>query len=457
MTLIKGLDANRPVDLVLINTPSRDYEKRPKESYKDRGSIPPFGLAYIATAARHTGFNAGVLDAEFLRLSDRDIADQIAQAAPRWAGINLFSITYGHSARILRQLPTDIKIMLGGPHARACPDDILRDAALPRIDALVIGEGETRVVELLKDTGSRARLPLVHWVENGSVRQGAAPADARAFLAPDLTDMPLVDRRFLENSESVTDGLESAKIIASRGCPYDCTFCGSARSAAPDVAVRHRGAHSIIAEMKALRREKGVRYFDFLYELFLISPCFINQFTHALENEKELSGIRWEANGRVDVFDRIDAEGLTRLKNAGLSKITLGIESGSDAVLARIKKQTSVDAVRRVSDKVLSAGIHLCGNFIFGFPDETPAQMRQTADLVRHLYGLGRPGKFSAFIYEFFPFPGTQEARKLIAAGKLQPTAEHGWEQPQFICAHSGERRRLIVGLMREFGIHGKN
>lgn len=455
MTAIKGLDTARPADLVLINTSLHDYGKRARKTYKDRGSIPPFGLGYIATVAETAGFNVGVLDAEFLGLSYDAAAEQVRQANPRWAGVNLFSSTYEHSVQILQRLPTAVQIMLGGPHTRACPNDILTDSAVPRIDALVIGEGENRVVELLKDANSRSRLPLVYWVESGAVRQGEAPADSRALLSPDLIRMPFVNRNFLENSESAVDGLKSSKMIASRGCPYDCTFCGSARSITPDITIRHRDSNNIVAEMKMLHAEKGIGYFDFLDELFLMSPCFINQFVHALESERELSGIRWEANGRVNVFDAVDADMLKRLASAGLAKITFGIESGNDEVLARIKKQTTVDAVRRAADKVLSAGIHLCGNFIFGFPDETPAQMNQTADLIRHLHGLDRPGRFSAIIYEFFPFPGTQEAHRLAAAGKLQPGALRG-QHPQFIRAHSNERRRLILTLMKEFNMRGK-
>jgi hypothetical protein len=87
------------------------------------------------------------------------------------------------SAAIMRGLSPDIQIMLGGHQAKAMSAEILNDTAIARIDALILGEAETRVARLLEDTGERECLPHVYWRENGGTGSGAGD---NSWLFPDI-------------------------------------------------------------------------------------------------------------------------------------------------------------------------------------------------------------------------------------------------------------------------------
>jgi len=86
-------------------------------------------------------------------------------AAPRWAGFNLLAPTYEISARIAERLDRDIMLVLGGHQAKAMPAEILFDQRMSQCEALVIGEGETRVAALLDDHRRRNELSGVMWLD----------------------------------------------------------------------------------------------------------------------------------------------------------------------------------------------------------------------------------------------------------------------------------------------------
>ena len=193
----------------------------------------------------------GVLDVESLGLGLTSAAALINQAAPRWVGLNLLAPTYRHSARLLSLLDPEIRVMLGGHQAKAMPYEILRDEAIPRIDALVLGEGDLRVPLLLAETHTSPSLPGVLRRSAPSAAPPVSKPAIGSLLAPDIDDLPFVDRRFLADDPFLAeDGRLEASMVGSRGCPYDCSFCGAAISANPDVRIRTRSPEGLLAELE---------------------------------------------------------------------------------------------------------------------------------------------------------------------------------------------------------------
>src|SRR5207248_2146720 len=148
-------------------------------------TLPVLGLGYIATYARERGHNVGVLDVESLGLGLASAAAIVNEVRPRWVGLNLLAPTYRHSVSLLRRLDPGTRVMLGGHQAKAMPHDILKNPAIPRIDALVLGEGDTRVAALLEDENAREHLPSVLW-RGGHGRVCMTRPDNGSWLAPDV-------------------------------------------------------------------------------------------------------------------------------------------------------------------------------------------------------------------------------------------------------------------------------
>ena len=418
--LIAGADPARPLDLLLINAPLRDYTQRPRVN---DFTLPVLGMAYIATCAARAGYNVGVLDAEAHGLGTGRTAVLVNEAAPRWAGFNLLAPTYEISAAIAASLDPVIKVMLGGHQAKAMPDRILADPRMSRCEALIIGEAETRVTELLTNPGRRASLPGVMWHDpaTGKITTGS-PGDSARHLTPDIDELPFIDRAYLVQDPHQENGRLEANMVGARGCPYNCSFCGAAVSANPDITIRTRSPVNILAEMHQLR-DAGVTAFRFVDDLFLGARRVIDQMMTAFASDGIGSWAKWDATGRINVLNRLPDSSLERLAANGLREVALGIESGSQRMLIYIDKRITPDMARDVVRRLTSHGINVKGYFILGFPTETTAEIDATVRLIRDLWDLTGPlpGRFRASAFEYRPYPGTPDWNRLLATGNYTP------------------------------------
>ncbi|GGP35130.1 B12-binding domain-containing radical SAM protein [Streptomyces melanogenes] len=419
--LIAGADPNRVIDALFVNAPLRDYGLRPRTNDY---TLPVLGMAYIATYARDVaGLNVAVLDAEAHGLGIDETARIINRARPRWVGMNLLAPTYEMSARIAEQLDRDIMLMVGGHHARAMPTRILRDPRMSRLQALVIGEGENRVAALLTDHHRRADLPQVWWRDPllDTINYGkCAPADHHAWLTPPIDEIPFVDRIFLpQDPYTASDGRKKCNICGSRGCYYECTFCGAANSMNPDIKIRVRDPENIIAELDQLHSDYGATSFRFVDDLFLGAEVIIRPQMKAFENHGIGDRYVWDATGRINIIDKADDALLDQLADCGLREVALGIESGSDRVLQQMDKRITAAMTERAAERMLARGINVKGYFIMGYPGEQPEDLDAT---MRHIHNLWKiadrsPGTFRASAFEFRPYPGTPVWQPLVDAG----------------------------------------
>ncbi|MCO6005139.1 B12-binding domain-containing radical SAM protein [Actinoallomurus purpureus] len=417
-TPVLGADLTRPLDCLFVNAPLRDYAIRPRVNDY---TLPVLGMAYIATYAAHHGFNVGILDAEAHGMPITKVVRTINGLSPRWAGFNLLAPTYEISAQIADRLDPAIMVMAGGHHAKAMPTEILADPRMRRCAALVLGEAETRVAELLVDHRNRADLPGVMWTDPilGHPVTGGRPGTSR-YLAPDIDALPFVDRTYLAQDPYPAAGRIEANMVGARGCPYDCSFCGAAVSANPDITIRTRRPDQVLREMEALRDAYGVTAFRFVDDLFLGARRVIEQMLTAFTAAGIGDWAVWDATGRINVLHRADDATLDRLVANGLREVALGIESGSERMLSYIDKRITPDMVRSVVARLTARGIRVKGYFILGFPTETRAELNDTVRLVHDLWEMtGRqPGTFRASVFEFRPYPGTPEWSRLIATGR---------------------------------------
>jgi radical SAM superfamily enzyme YgiQ (UPF0313 family) len=420
-TAVAGGDLSRQLDILFINAPLRDYSIRPRVN---DFTLPVLGMAYLATYAASQGWNAAVLDAEAHGMGLADTADTVNQLGPRWAGFNLLAPTYEISAEVASRLNDKIMLMLGGHQAKAMPHEILLDERMAACHALVIGEGETRVAELLADHRSRASLPGVMWRDHllGTVVSGGMPGSSH-HLAPDINSLPFVDRTFLaQDPFRHPDGRLEANMVGARGCPYDCSFCGAAVSANKDITIRTRCPENIIDEM-VLLRSRGVTLFRFVDDLFLGAKRVIDDMMKAFADHRVGEWAQWDATGRINVLSRLSDSDLQRLAANGLREVALGIESGSERMLRLIDKRITPEMTRTVVKRLIDNGISVKGYFILGLPTETCSEVDATVSLVHDLWNLtaDTPAMFRASVFEYRPYPGTPDWHRLIATGKYTP------------------------------------
>ncbi|MFJ2895830.1 B12-binding domain-containing radical SAM protein [Streptomyces sp. NPDC087218] len=442
LSLVSGADPAHPLDALFVNAPLRDYGLRPRTN---DFTLPVLGMAYIATYAKQAGYTVGVLDAEAHGLGIEQTADLVNQARPRWAAMNLLAPTYEMSARIAALLDPDIALMVGGHHAKAMPDRILADPRMAHLRALVLGEGELRVAALLEDEQRRRELPGVLWRDPLLGTRAAGIPSGRPdpqLLGPDINALPYVDRRFLPQdpyraAPTETDrrlaagrgttllktaartGHVEANIVGSRGCPYNCTFCGAAVSANPDLLIRVRDPEDIIGELDQLHNEYGVTAFRFVDDLFLGVGRVIEEQMEAFARHRIGERYVWDATGRINVLDRLSDAELDRLVANGLREVALGIESGSDRILRMMDKRIDAAMTEQVARRLVAHGIGVKGYFILGFPGEGPDDLDATVRHIRTLWDIAdhHPGDVRASVFEFRPYPGTPVWQTLLDDG----------------------------------------
>ncbi|MFJ7996790.1 B12-binding domain-containing radical SAM protein [Streptomyces sp. NPDC096310] len=417
--LIAGADPSRPLDAVFVNAPLRDYSRRPRVNDY---TLPVLGMAYIATYAQQAGYNVGLLDAEAHGLGIDRTARIVNEAGPRWAGFNLLAPTYGISARIAHTLDPDIKVMVGGHHAKAMPQGVLTDPRFERLTALILGEGETRVAALLEDHTRRAALPQVMWRDHllGTTAVGIHHGDPTEWISPDINTLPFVDRAFLpQDPYTADDGRKEGNIVGSRGCPYDCGFCGAAASMNPEIKIRTRTPENVLAELDQMNACYGTTAYRFVDDLFLGAERIIRTSMDAFTSDRTGERYVWDATGRINVLDRLEDTLLDTLAANGLREVALGIESGSDRVLKAMDKRITVDMTASVTRRLLERGIGVKGYFILGYPGELTDDLTATVEHIQRLWDLADrlPGRFRASVFEFRPYPGSPVWAQLVKAG----------------------------------------
>ncbi|MGD9304242.1 MAG: radical SAM protein, partial [Desulfobacterales bacterium] len=185
----------------------------------------------------------------------------------------------------------------------------------------------------------------------------------------------------------------------SRGCPFKCIFCVGRKMVG--AKVRYRSPQRVVDEMQYLNTLN-------FHQINIADDLFTANKTHCMavceEIIKRKTSIKWTSFARVDtVTDEI----ITRMKAAGCTGISFGIESANEKILKTIKKGIArrqvVDAVNMCNQ----AGVTPYGSFILGLPGETPQTIDETLEFGKQLKKMG----LSFGFHLLAPFPGT-EVRK---------------------------------------------
>lgn len=277
-------------------------------------------------------------------------------------------------ARITKTVNRNLPIVMGGCHPTVMPIDVIRR---DDVDFVIQGEGEISLVQLCDCLDNQNKKILddikgLYYKQNGNIIN----PKPNEFIS-DLNSLPMIKRDLILFPENYNPDSFS-KLMASRGCPYSCTFCSS--PAIWKRKVRYREPEKIIEEMNYLMKEFNVFHFSFWDDTFTANRKYTKNICRLLieNNTKFAFTCLVRAN-------TVDKETLQYLKNAGCRKLSLGIESGSDRVLKLMKKGITVDMVRKAVGLIKKEGFYLNSFWMMGMPYETETDMLKTIKLMREL------------------------------------------------------------------------
>lgn len=251
---------------VLINSPIYWKTTSEEEEY-----LSPLGLGYIATYLKKAGLEVILLDCVKEKLGVADILKQISLINPEFVGINIFTQNYELVKHIIENIPVRCECFVGGQVVKSIYDNILDWKTSNKLN-IIIGEGEFIIPDIVLEryegkTFCQKDNKLVYKV------------DKYSQYFPDEISNIYLDRDFLKNEIIVNHyGEKEAAIVTSRGCAYDCAFCGGARGLNQDITIRMRSAESIKCEIKELcdlyPDLQSIRILD---DLFLRNEASIRQ------------------------------------------------------------------------------------------------------------------------------------------------------------------------------------
>lgn len=395
--------------------------------------ILPLGIAYLAGHLDRAGYDVTVVDAvgegagRFHPLDDyadgllHGLSDDqtVARIPPDVDVIGvtcMFSVNWVVNRRVIqairRRFPHAL-LVIGGEHATAMAEYCLRDA--PEIDCVVLGEGENTLVDVLTAvaTGTDvAAVPGLAVLRDGEYRLSPARPRER-----ELDEIPwpawdfLPTETYLSSEPAVSMGrARTMSIIASRGCPYACTFCSS-----PGMwgrLWRARAAADVAAEIEHNVRTYKIRSLDFFDLTMITKRRWIIEFCE--EMIARAMDVTWEVH--CTRSEAIDAEVTRLLKRAGCTHVTYAAESGSDQVLKTIRKQVDKDAMLRSLSQALAAGLRVKLSYVVGFPDDRLVDILDSYRMA--MRGAWR-GAQDATFFPFSPYPGSALFHRLVREGRI--------------------------------------
>ncbi|MEX0810924.1 MAG: cobalamin-dependent protein [Chitinophagales bacterium] len=396
-----------------------------------RYATPPLGLAYIAAALKKSGNEVYVIDASatginsvekykdniyLFGLNKNDISDLIHADTE----VICFSFMFTNNWLYDRELVGYIKerypnaiLIAGGEHATAAPQYCMEQAPL---DFIVLGEGESAVVELcnsLKESNSFSEVPGIVYRNNEGINYSKGKKrikDIEKIPWPAWHLFPVEE--YFENE--MTYGVHRGRtlpIMATRGCPYDCTFCSSPLMWGRKYQMR--SPKDFVDEIEHLYNTYKVDNFD-LYDLtaIIVKSWIVEMCNEIIKRDLKItyqlpSGTRAEA---------IDFEVADLLYKSGCKNITYAPESGSDKVLKEVKKKVKTKKMLESIKYSNQAGLNIKLNMIMGFPDDTHKDIWISFWFLIKSTWYGANDAAPAI---FSPYPGSELFDRLIEEGKL--------------------------------------
>lgn len=359
----------------------------------------PAGIGYIAACLRRAGHTARIFIPDPGRMPMAQVWKELGEFKPDLVGITAVTANFMEAGRVAAEAKKKFGclVIMGGAHVTALPRSTLE--SLPALDAVILGEGELPMLALAAEFDERgkadfASVPGAAFIKDGQYRQNPRPEPIADLDSLPYPAMDLLNGDFYQPGGNSPNAVKSAKIVTSRGCPGQCTFCANICMG------RKFRAHSpqyVVGEMKHLMRTYGIRNFRIHDDCFTADPRRVAAICDLIMKEK--LDVTWDAAGRVNTL--LDEALVLKMKKAGCVRILLGIETGNQRINSLIGKMTTLETAERCCALLRRHGIHYFNSFLIGCEEETVSTAMDT---------MRFSGKLRATINVFSiltPFPGT--------------------------------------------------
>ncbi len=383
---------------------------------KFRPKLPPFGIAYLIAVLGKMGIHSILHDDNLRKYSDDELRLLFRKYRGQVKAVGLTSITatiqqIPRVAKISKEELPNTPVIVGGPHARLLPEDIIN---MHDVDVVFASEAEMTIQSYAKSI-DLSKIPGIYYKSNGKIVRSD-----HAQVIQDLDKIPFPAYESFNIAEYYgTKGIvkrhPASFIITSRGCPYNCTYCSSkALNPTQGKMVRFRSPENVLEEIDYITKDHGVREVFFSDDMFTAKKSHLYEICEGLIKRKV--DLIWTCQTHVN---HITEDALRMMKRAGCHQICLGIEAGDPEIQKVINKNLNLAKVKTVVRMIQKVGIDVRASFMMGNQYETPKTLQRTIDYAKSI----KPD-FAAFRIAT-PFPGTYLRQWASEKGYL---ADPNWE-----------------------------
>ena len=343
--------------------------------------LPPLGLLYLSSMLEKNGHTVSVIDCNAEQFT-KDSCKKALNGCDA-VGMTLYCepIEQNNSmfiSRVIREIDSDIPLIVGGPHSTLLPEKSLKDH---QADVCVMGRGETLInpiMDAIEGKGDFSSIPNIVYKNNGNVVH-----TKHEPITVNFDDLPFPSRHLVNKYDyGYVYGHKLAKgrlasLITSRGCASRCKFC-NLHAHIPDCSFR--SVEHITKEIEDISN-KGYKTLTFVDDNFMMrKKTVLEVMDYIIKNDFDFR--IWVFGARAEAADKTLFE---KMRDAGTDIISFGIESGNQEVLQYYNKKLTIPQIKFAVKLARDMGMLTTGTFIIGSPIETRDQINQTIKFATHL------------------------------------------------------------------------
>ena len=374
---------------------------------------PPNELGYIAAMLELGGIECRIRDYPMVDASIKTFIKDLRDFDPQILILATTAFTFDADLLLCKeakQYNPEILTIVKAPYLT--PDEAQSLAGrFNALDIILLEEYEYTIKELAEHFTQKQ-----YWRSiKGMVlkHSGDILYTGKRDFIEDLDRLPFPARHLFDNKlyARPDTGEMRATIQTARGCSFSCIFCLASK--VEGRKVRARSPENIVLEIKECIDKFGIKSFFLRADTFTLDKDWVISLAKLII--KERLDINWVCNSRVNTLDN---ERLYWMKKAGCWLISLGIESGNQGILDKMRKGITLEDSKKAVSLCRRYGIKSYCFFVLGMPWEDKKTILETINFAREL-----KGDFYLF-HIVVPFPGTElysiiEKNNLFKDGSL--------------------------------------
>lgn len=363
---------------------------------KKAGVYPPLNLAYLAAIGEKLGHEVRIIDGEAEDMSCDKMVNEVLRFNPDMVGMTAatpFFHFVEETANLIKGRLPDVPVLLGGPHLTVLKEKTFKDC----FDYGFIGEADESFSAFLERYDSDQDISDVPGILFRDGKDIKYTGDVQPVMDMDSLLRPAYHLLKMDKYKIGTlQGMKNfSTIMTVRGCPFKCIFCGTKVFGNN---VRKRSPELVVEEIKYVKERYNIDHFIFLDDTLTLYRKHILKICELIINEN--MDITFEGSTRANL---VDEEIVARLKEAGMIRISFGLETIDEKMRKIMRKEIPLESYITANELTNKYGMETLNSCMIGLPGETKDNIKKTLSFLRDSHEIKQ-----ANISIAMPYPGTE-------------------------------------------------